>query len=364
MRYMSLQGKLDNLSEYDLPLYLTFDDVLILPNFTNLKYNEIKLSTNLTKEIKLRLPIIASPMDTVCGDKMALGMGENGGMGIIHRNQPIDLQASQVRRLIKKNIKVGAAVGLGYDFKDRSKKLVEVGVKLLCVDYSMGYSQLVYDAIRFLKKNYNVEIMAGNVATYEGAKYLLEAGADVLRVGKGAGSICISRKVSGVGVPQISAIFETAKAAKEYGKSIVADGGIRSSGDIVKALAAGADAVMLGVLISGTDEAPGTLKKIKNKFYKYYRGMGSMAAMKAGSADRYGHSKIENINKLNEEGIESYVEYKGKLEKVITELTGGINSGFMNVGAKNITKLRENSKFIRVTNAGNIESFYHNVIKK
>lgn len=363
---MDLKKKLDNIPhKLNVPLYLTYDDVLILPNFTNLKHEDIDLSGRLTKNIKLALPIIASPMDTVCEERMALEIAREGGIGIIHRNQSVDAQILQAKKVTGEKMIVGAAIGLGSDFEDRAKKIIDSGIKLVCIDHSIGHSQAVYDAIKYLKKNYNVEIMAGNVATYDGAKYLFEAGADILRVGKGAGSICISRKISGVGVPQLSAIIETAKAAKEYERSIVADGGIRSSGDIVKALAAGADAVMLGAFISGTDESPGSLKRVNGKAYKYYRGMGSLGAMKNGSADRYGQqSKGIDKNNLIEEGIEGYIEYKGQLKKIIHEMVGGIKSGFVNIGAKDIGELQKRAKFIQITRAGEIESTFHDILKK
>ena len=352
------------LHKLNIPLYLTYDDVLILPSFTNLERSDIDLSTRLTKNIELSLPIIGSPMDTVCEEKMALGLIKEGGIGIIHRNQSVDAQILQVKKVIKEKMMVGAAVGIGSDFRDRVKKIIDAGVKLICIDHSIGHSHAVFDAVKFLKKNYAVDVMAGNVATYDGAKYLFEAGADILRVGKGAGSICISRKISGIGVPQFSAITETARAAKKYKRSIVADGGIRSSGDIVKAMAAGADAVMLGLFISGTDESPGNLKMINGKAYKYYRGMGSSVAMKNGSADRYGQEKCTNKKNLIEEGMEGYIEYKGKLSDVIYNVVGGIKSGFVNVGAKNIKELQEKAKFIQITRAGEVESNFHDILEK
>ena len=344
-----------------MPIYLTYDDVLLLPGLSGISLDDIDLSANLSKNINLNLPIIASPMDTVCEYEMAIKIGAMGGIGIIHRNQPIKIQVSQIKRAVEKGVMVGAAIGLNDDFCSKAEKIIEAGAKLLCIDHSFGHSKKVYSALRYIKKNYsNIEIISGNIATYDGAMYLFDAGADILRVGKGAGSICVSRKISGVGVPQLTAILETSRAAKKFNKKIIADGGIRSSGDIVKALAAGANAVMLGFLIAGAKESPGAIKKISKLKYKYYRGMGSLQAMKNGSADRYGHTN--NFNKLTQEGVEGFVKYEGGVDDIIKILCGGIKSGFINIGAKNIADLQKKAKFIRITPAGRIESSLHSIL--
>ncbi|MBB5150383.1 IMP dehydrogenase [Ureibacillus thermosphaericus] len=254
---------------------------------------------------------------------------------------------------------VGAAVGVSKDTSARVKKLVEAQVDVIVIDTAHGHSQGVIDTVKEIRNEYpDLEIIAGNVATAEAARALFEAGADVVKVGIGPGSICTTRVVAGVGVPQITAIYDCATVAREYGKTIIADGGIKYSGDIVKALAAGGHAVMLGSLLAGTTESPGETEIFQGRRFKVYRGMGSLAAMEQGSKDRYFQ---EDAKKLVPEGIEGRVPYKGPLADTIEQLVGGISSGMGYCGAPNLEHLREKSQFVRMTNAGLRESHPHNV---
>ncbi|MDQ3098818.1 MAG: IMP dehydrogenase [bacterium] len=354
-----------NLTELvNFPQYLTFDDVLLLPGYSNFSLNDISIETSLTKKLVIKLPIIAAPMDNVCDSKLAISLGKLGGFGIIHRNQSIEQQSEHVQLVVNEGIDVGASIGVGFDSEDRLKALIHAGIKVICFDSGRGHSEEVIRSIKTIKERYIIQVIAGNIATYEGAIALLQAGADALRVGKGAGSICKTRIMSGVGVPQFTAIQETVRAAKEFGKYVIADGGIRTSGDIVKALAAGASSVMLGSLLAGTDEAPGDVIEIDKKLYKSYRGMGSVNAMKSGSADRYGQEEsLNNAINLVPEGVEGLVSYKGNLKDHLHQLIGGLTSGMLSIGARNIEELHQKSKFIRITSAGIIESHPHNIYK-
>lgn len=268
---------------------LTFDDVLLLPNFVSVKRDEIDVSSYLTSKIKLSIPFVSAPMDTVTTSKMAIALGRLGGLGIIHRNMTIEKQAEEINIAKKENILVGAAVGIGHDLEDRVKTLVKKGTDVLVIDSAHGFSKWVIEATKFISQNYKkVALVSGSVGTSAGAKALIEAGSQALRVGMGPGSICTTRIVAGMGVPQITAIMETVSIAKKYGIPVIADGGLRYSGDIVKALAAGASTIMSGSLFAGCEEAPGKVVTINGKKYKSYRGMGSIGAMKEGSAARYG----------------------------------------------------------------------------
>lgn len=256
---------------------------------------------------------------------------------------------------------VAAAIGITQDTFERAKALIEQQVDAIVVDTAHGHSAGVIRKIKEIRQTYpDVTIIAGNVATAEGARALFETGVDVVKVGIGPGSICTTRVVAGVGVPQLTAIYEAASAAKEFGKTIIADGGIKYSGDIVKALAAGGHAVMLGSMLAGTDESPGEFEIYQGRRFKTYRGMGSLAAMEKGSSDRYFQSKTE-ANKLVPEGIEGRVAYKGSVKDIIFQMVGGLRSGMGYVGAKNLESLREEAQFVRMSGAGLIESHPHDV---
>src|SRR3989344_1194293 len=241
---------------------------------------------------------------------MAIALGELGGLGIIPRNLSIADQVQQVERVLKAKITVAAAVGVGSDFNERTEALVKTGIKILCIDSAHGHTKHVIEATKLIKIKYpKIELLSGNVATYEGAKALFAAGADAVKVGMGPGSICTTRVMSGMGVPQITAVVEGVRAAREAGKTVIADGGVRMSGDITKALAAGATTVMLGSLLAGTDEAPGEVTEIEGKSYKSYRGMGSIGAMSKGSATRYGQ-QVKPEKDMVAEGVEGLVNYR------------------------------------------------------
>jgi IMP dehydrogenase len=464
---------------------LSFDDVLLLPNYTDVLPDEVDTSTTLVRHIKLRIPIVSSPMDTVTESRMAIALAREGGVGVIHRNMPIDRQASEVDRVkrsehgviwdpiylspnhtvhdalqlmeryhisgvpitdeegylvgiltnrdirfetnydrpirevmtsenlitapvgttleeaertlqkhkieklpivdergklrglitIKDLLKirqhpyatkddrgrlvVGAAVGPLREPVERARALYEAGVDFVVIDSAHGHSEGVLQAVRAIRRALpDLPIVAGNVATREGVRALVEAGAECIRVGLGAGSICTTRVVAGVGVPQLCAIMECAEEASKLGVPIIADGGIRYSGDIVKALAAGANAVMLGNLLAGCEETPGEIEIYRNRAYKVYRGMGSVAAMREGSSDRYAQS---DPRKLVPEGVEGRVPYRGPLSETIHQLVGGLRSGMGYLGARNLNELREKARFIRITNSGLRESHPHSV---
>ena len=466
----------------------TFDDVLLVPNYSNVVPNEIKLKTKLTKNITLNIPVLSAAMDTVTEEKMAISLAREGGIGIIHKNLSIEKQAylvskvkraesgmisnpftvlgddkiSKVKEIVelynisglpvvdkqnhligiithrdlkysendndlvkdimthknlftcKKDIDllearnimisnkieklpiinddnilegminlkdidnianypnaskdkkgrllVGAAVGVSKDTLLRTKALVEAGIDVLVVDSAHGHSQNIINTIKEIRKEYpSLDIIAGNIVTKEAAEMLIEAGVDAVKVGLGPGSICTTRIIAGVGVPQLTAVMDVASYCKQKGIGVIADGGIKQSGDIAKAIAAGADAVMLGGLFAGCEEAPGEEIIFEGRKYKVYVGMGSLSAMQRGSADRYFQSNKTEMKKLVPEGIEGRVPYKGPVNDVIYQLMGGLRSGMGYCGAHNITEMQENARFIEITNAGLKESHPHDV---
>jgi IMP dehydrogenase len=464
---------------------LSFDDVLLLPNHSEVLPDQVDVSTTLVGNIRLRIPIVSSPMDTVTESRMAIALAREGGVGVIHRNMPIEKQALEVDRVkrsehgviwdpiylspnhtvrdalelmeryhisgvpitdeagylvgiltnrdirfetnfdrlihevmtsenlitapvgtsleeaekilqkhkieklpivdergklrglitIKDLLKirqhpnatkddrgrlvVGAAVGPMRQPVERARALADAGVDFIVIDSAHGHSQGVLNAVRLIKRTLpDLLVVAGNVATREGVRALAEAGADAIRVGLGAGSICTTRVVAGVGVPQLYAVMECAAEAQRWNLPVIADGGIRYSGDIVKALAAGASAVMLGNLLAGCEESPGEIEIFRNRAYKVYRGMGSVAAMRQGSSDRYYQT---DPRKIVPEGVEGRVPYRGPLSETVHQLVGGLRSGMGYVGARNLQELREKARFIRITNSGLRESHPHSV---
>ncbi len=466
----------------------TFDDISLLPSYSEVLPTEIDVSVRLCEGLVLTMPIISSAMDTVTENKMAQVMAQRGGFGVIHRNISISSQAKEVEKVKKyesgmildpvtlspddllekayeimkaysisgvpvtkdkelvgiitnrdlrfetsldqpirkfmtgkeklvtagkditlqgakkilhrhrieklpvvdekfclvglitiKDIEkatafpeankdshgrlfVGAAVGVSKETEERLQALVKAGVDLLCVDTAHGHSKKVMDMVRYIKKTYShCFVMAGNVATAEGTKALISAGADIVKVGIGPGSICTTRIISGVGVPQISAVIECAKMAKKMGRSIVADGGIKYSGDIVKALALGASSVMLGNLLAGSDESPGETVLYRGRTYKVYRGMGSLGAMKKGAKDRYAQGDVLDFSKLVPEGIEGRVPYRGSVEGLLDQLIGGLRSGMGYTGSKDIPSLQKNVKFVKLSSQSLKESHVHDV---
>jgi IMP dehydrogenase len=341
---------------------ITFDDVLLLPRFTNFKREEVDLSTTLHPKLSLKLPILSSPMDTVTEIDMAIAMAEAGGMGVIHRNLNVDTQAGMVKQVKRKHM-VAAAIGAGSDMQERVKALVDAGVDMIVVDSGHGHSQFIMECVKHIKKQYKgkVIVMAGNVATYEGAKDLIKAGADILRVGVGPGSICTTRVVTGMGVPQVTACLEAARACKGTKVTFVADGGIRQMGDMAKALATGASAVMLGSMLAGYTQSPGDEVTVEGKTYKKYRGMGSIGAMQKGGAERYGQSAKTERSKLVAEGVEGLVPFKGDVHDFLYQATGALRSSFYYLGCTTMKDFHKNARFTRITAAGMKESHPHTI---
>ena len=465
---------------------LSYDDILLVPQYSEVLPSEVNASSQLTERISLNIPLVSSAMDTVTEHRMAIALAQAGGLGIIHRNISIEEQAEEVKKLkrfeagmishpltitpdaligdvveimrkhsisglpvvdgekligiltnrdlrfetdmtrkvselmtpnpitikagygfddalklLHKNrieklpvvddsgrlvglitvkdiqksrehpygvkdtlgrLLVGAAVGVGKDMPDRASALVEVGVDVLAIDTAHGDSKNVVEATKYLKKNFpDTDIISGNVATPDGTKRLLEAGADAIKVGVGPGSICTTRVVTGAGVPQASAVMLCAGEANKHGKKIIADGGVRYSGDLTKAIGLGAAAVMIGNLFAGTDEAPGETILFEGRRFKVYRGMGSLGAMKKGARDRYHQEDVLDVSKLVPEGIEGRVPHRGPVTDVIFQLIGGLRAGMGISGAESIPALWQKAKFIRITFAGVRESHPHNV---
>lgn len=467
---------------------LTFDDVLLVPAHSIVMPREVNLSTQLTRNITLNIPLVSAAMDTVTEAPLAIALAQEGGLGIIHKNMTAAEQAAHVSRVkrfesgvvndpvtiaphmtvrdvleltqkhkisglpvvdgnkivgivtnrdlrfetnldqaisnimtprdrlitvregasreeairllhqhrlervlvidekdtlkglitvkdiqkshdhplackdSKGRLRVGAAVGVGAETEERVAALAKAGVDVIVVDTAHGHSQGVLDRVNWVKKNYpKIEVIGGNIATADAAKALVDAGADGVKVGIGPGSICTTRVVAGVGVPQISAISNVEKALRGSGVPFIADGGIRFSGDISKAIAAGAYSVMLGGMFAGTEEAPGEVELFQGRSYKSYRGMGSIGAMQKGSSDRYFQDNNGNADKLVPEGIEGRVPYKGSVLAVIHQLMGGLRASMGYVGAADITQMREKAEFVQITSAGMRESHVHDV---
>ena len=358
---------------------LTFDDVLLIPAESHVLPNEVDLSTQLADNIKLNIPLISAGMDTVTEGAMAIAMALQGGLGVVHKNMSIQAQASEVANVKsvvvpsnatkaavddQNRLLCAAAVGVTSDTFERAEALLEAGADAIVIDTAHGHSAGVLRKIKEFREHFPKKtLIAGNVATGDATRALFDAGVDVVKVGIGPGSICTTRIVAGVGVPQITAIYDAASAAREYHKPIIADGGIKYSGDVVKALAAGGNAVMLGSMLSGTTEAPGDIFEDNGKKYKRYRGMGSVGAMAQahGSSDRYFQGGVNEANKLVPEGIEARVEYKGDVSDVVFQIDGGLRSGMGYCGAANISELIEKAQFVQITNAGLRESHPHDV---
>jgi IMP dehydrogenase len=467
---------------------LTFDDVSLVPAYSNVLPRDVDLGTRLTRTIRLNLPIVSAAMDTVTEGRLAITMAQSGGIGIIHKNMPIDRQAAEVR-LVKKfeagvirdpitvvpqtsirevmqitrahnisgvpvvdgeqlvgivtnrdlrfekkpddpvknimtrkdrlvtvkegaddeevlallhkfriekilvvddafrlkglitvkdiqkardnpnackddreRLRVGAAVGVGGDTEQRIAALVEAGVDVLVIDTAHGHSNGVIERVRWTRNAYpHTAIIAGNIVTGDAAKALVDAGADAVKVGIGPGSICTTRVVAGVGVPQISAVGMVRDALKDSDIGLIADGGIRYSGDIAKALAAGADCVMIGGMFAGTEEAPGEVELYQGRSYKSYRGMGSLGAMQLGSKDRYFQDSEGDADKLVPEGIEGRVPYRGPLRSIVHQLAGGLRAAMGYVGCASVAEMRQKPHFVRITSAGVRESHVHDV---
>ena len=342
---------------------LTFDDITLAPKYSEILPSEVKTSVILSKNLKLEIPLLSSAMDTVTESKMAIAIGKAGGIGVIHRNLDIKEQIKEIQKVKKQKLLIGAAVGAGPSEFDRAKAIIKEGVNLIVVDTAHGHTKKVGEIIKYIKKfrNNKIALCAGNIATPEAAKFLIKLGVDIIKVGIGPGSICTTRLVAGIGVPQLSAILSVRNGLKNKNVKIISDGGIKYSGDLAKAFAAGADAVMIGSLFAGTDEAPGKLLKKNGKLFKSFRGMGSVGAMNKGSADRYFQNKQKDTSKYVPEGVEGFAKYKGDVGGIIYKLIGGLRSSMGYLGSREITKLRIRPNFVKITKAGFYESMVHNV---
>ncbi|MBL4819072.1 MAG: IMP dehydrogenase [Deltaproteobacteria bacterium] len=337
---------------------LTFQDVLLQPAYSEVLPSDVSTSTRLGK-LELQIPILSAAMDTVTESDMAGAMAKAGGLGVVHKNLAPKIQASEVKQA---GTPVAAAVGPGPELEERCRALIEAGVSMLVVDTAHGHSRGVLEACKQIKSWFpNITLTAGNIATAKAARGLIEAGVDAVKVGVGPGSICTTRIVTGVGVPQLSAILDVAQVTRPAGVSLIADGGISYSGDIVKALAAGADAVMLGSLLAGCEEAPGDRIEHDSKLWKQYRGMGSLTAMALGGKERYAQGNVREKKKLVPEGVEGLTPYRGPVDSILYQLIGGLRSGMGYLGANNLSELRENAEFVRITSAGLKESHVHGI---
>ena len=335
---------------------LTFDDVLLEPRTSDISRNDISLETFVTKKIKLQIPIISAAMDRVTEAPMAIALGKLGGMGVIHRNCSIEQEVAMVKLVKKAGVIVAASVG-PMDTA-RALALDAAGADAIVVDTAHGQHLGAIRNAKELKKKIKAQLIFGNIATAEAAKPILEF-ADAIKVGIGPGSICTTRIVAGVGVPQLTAIMDVVSLASKKKVPVIADGGIKYSGDIVKALAAGASCVMLGSMLAGTDEAPGKVITKNGVKYKEYRGMGSLGAMQTNlSSDRY---QQKNVKVKVPEGVEAYTPYKGSIDGIITQIVGGLQSGMGYIGAKAIAQMHVQARFVRITNAGLKESHPHSL---
>lgn len=326
---------------------LNFSDVLIEPRYSDFSLEDIDLTTRVTDTLTLKVPIISSPMDTVTNAALAITLGRFGGLGIIHRNQSIEDQVSQIKAAKDAVVSVGAAFGLSDDYQERVSALVDAEVDVLCLDHAIGHSHKAMRAVEDMTKKHNIDVIAGSIATKEAIEDYAAKGVRSFRYGMGAGSVCISRTISGVGVPQLSALLHAQEASVDEPTYVIADGGLSTTGDIVKVLAAGARAVMLGSMLSGLDESPGDIVERNGKKYKMYRGMGSINAMKAGSSDRYNQQSGVHSHTLHSEGEEKLTEYKGGAQQVLEHMLYNIRTGFLKAGAKDIDSLQRTAHFLR-----------------
>ena len=345
-----------------MKIALTYDDINIVPKYSEVEHRDkIDISTQFTKKIKLDLPIVSSPMDTITELDMAREMMEWGGVGVVHRFMSIEEQAEIMEKLcympdsdhilIKNNLPRCAAVGVTGDYLERAQELINNGCNVLLIDVAHGYHKLVGDAIEKIKNIQGVEVIAGAVATGEAVQYLCEKGADAIRVGIGNGSLCETRIRTGVGIPQVTALLDCVAVADTFGCPTIADGGVRNIGDVCKGLACGADTIMLGSLLSGTKESPGEIEKVgkwpNEQLYKKYRGSASLDSKKSRGSNK------------NVEGNHTVIPYKGKVKRIIQDIQEGIRSSFSYVGANDISEFHSKVELIEVTRAGNIEGKPH-----
>lgn len=356
---------------------LTFDDVLLIPAHSLILPKDVSLKTQLTKSISLSIPIISAAMDTVTESAMAIALAEQGGLGIVHRHTTIEEQVNQITVVKRKKVdekykqtasadehgclRVGAAIGTDASSQERVMALAHAQVDVLVVDTAHGHSQNVLNMVSWIKKQYpKIQVIGGNIVTADAAKALADHGADAVKIGIGPGAACTTRIVAGVGFPQLSAIMQVSQALQGTGVTVIADGGIRFSGDIGKALSAGADVVMLGQLLAATAEAPGQLREENGKMFKVYRGMHSLGALEhKHSVDDHHFKPVE---KMVPEGAEGKVAFRGHLADVLYQLMGGLRSCMGYLGCQTIEQLHKNAQFVRITAAGIKESHVHDIM--
>ncbi len=347
----------------DIPLALSYDDVLLVPQYSDINSrNDISLVTKITKRITLQIPLVSANMSDVTGVKMAIALGKLGGLGVLPRFLSPEMQANEVSEVKKAGVTVGAAVGARNGIVERAEALVKAGADLLFIDVAHGHMLKNIEATTQLKQMFGdkVDIVSGNSATYEAADALFKAGADCVKVGVGPGSICTTRIETGSGVPQLTAIIDSARAAREHKKYLIADGGVKTAGDVVKGLAAGASAIMAGSIFAGTDEAPGKLVKKDGAIFKIYNASTSLAEKTKHTNVNTAETEKHYVKQI--EGVESIVPYKGALSDLVEKYLASIRSGFSYSGAKEIELLWKNAKFIRMTAQGLKESGSHDVL--
>ncbi len=349
----------------DLNPALCYDDVLIAPNYSEITPGQVIVKTKFSKNITLDIPLISAAMDTVTDGKMALSMAKAGGIGVIHKNYTPENQALEVKFLKDHgSYQVAGACGIGAHETQRAQILVENGVDALVIDTAHGHSKGVIDQVKNFKKLFkNIDVVAGNIATLDAARALVEAGVDGVKIGIGPGSICTTRVIAGIGVPQLQALLNVSEYLRKQDIPFIADGGIRYSGDIVKALATGASSVMLGSLLAATNESASELIVKDGVTYKRYRGMGSLTAMGLGSKDRYSQGDIENKRKLVPEGVEGIIPSKGATNDFLYQLVGGLRSGMGYIGAKNLNELYEKACFQKISTTSLKENHPHSIVQ-
>lgn len=345
-----------------ISLSLSYDDLLLVPQYSNIaSRNDVDISSKISPHVTLKYPLISANMSDVTGVEMAIAMGKFGALGIIPRFMTAEVQAMEIAKVKKENVLVGAAIGIRNGMYDRAETLIKAGADILVLDVAHGHMQQVLEAVTNFKNKFKgVDLIAGNSATYEAAYAIFNAGADCVKVGIGPGSICTTRIETGSGVPQMTAIMESARAARKFKKFIIADGGVKSSGDVVKGLAGGASAIMAGSIFAGTDEAPGKLTKIGDKTFKSYNASTSLAEKmnhEDKKADKFNDNYIKQI-----EGVESLVGYKGPILPILEKYAHNIRSGLSYSGAKNIEELWKNAHFTQITSFGRRESEVHDVL--
>lgn len=352
-------------NKYNIPFALSYDDVLLVPQYSEIdSRSDVDLTTKISPNLTLKIPLISTKMDTVTGVSMAIEMGRLGGLGILPRFESIDSQVKKTQKVVKAGVQVAAAIGVKEDSMQRAEALIRAGVKIIDIDVAHGHMKKTIDTTRNLRKKYGnkITIISGITSTYECAKDLYKAGADSLLVGVGGGSTCTTRIKTGFGVPMMTSLFETAKAAKEFQKTFIPDAGIKNSGDIVKSLATGASAIVSGYIFAGSKETPGRIITIGGKKYKKYHGSASET-----EKNKHRNRKLPNLNGnyiIHIEGVEGYVEYRGPVRKVVEELLAGVRSGLAYAGARNINELWKKAKFVQISSAGWRESKAHDIIER